>query len=77
MNCRINRKLDLTFKFRQQPVTVVPLQLEDIETDEILKVHQNKHQRVELISQPEVRKLYAVKRSGKHTKLGTQVKRKE
>lgn len=55
--------------FRQQALAVAPLQLKDVEADQILQVHQNHHQRVELISQPEVGKLHAVKRRSEHAKL--------
>lgn len=59
----------LTFKWGQQAFAVAPLQLKDVEADKILKVHQNNHQRVELISQPEVCKLHSVKWRCEHTKL--------
>lgn len=59
----------LTLNCGQQALAVAPLQLKDVETNEILQVHQNKYQRVELISQPEVCKLHPVKWCSEHTKL--------
>ena len=63
----------------QQALAVAPLQLKDVVADEILQVHQNDHQRVELISQPEVCELHAVKRCCEDTELETDKrgKRKE
>lgn len=62
----------LTLKLGQQALAVGPLQLEDVEADEILQVHENKNQGVELIRQPEVRKLHSVKRRREHAKLPTE-----
>ena len=59
----------LTLDFGQKTIAVAPLQLKDVEADEILQVHQDKHQRVELICEPEVSELHAVKRSCEHPEL--------
>lgn len=59
----------LTFRNGQQASAVAPLQLKDVETDEILQVHQDKHQGVELIGQPEVGKLHSVERSRENPEL--------
>lgn len=55
--------------FGQKALAVAPLELKDVEADQVLQVHQNHHQGVELVSQPEVCKLYAVKRRSEHAKL--------
>ena len=59
----------LTFAAGQQALPVAPLQVENVEADEVLQVHQHDHQRVELVGQPEVCKLHAVERSGEHPEL--------
>lgn len=63
--------LTVTFKLGQQTLAVAPLQLKDIEADEILQVHQYNHQRVELISKPEICKLHPVKWCSEYAKLET------
>lgn len=65
------RDLTITFKLGQQTLAVAPLQLKDVEADEILQVHQNNHQRVELISKPEICKLHPVKWCSEYAKLET------
>lgn len=64
----------VTFKLGQKALAVAPLQLKDVEADQILQVHQDNHQRVELISQPEVRKLHPVERRREHAELETEEK---
>lgn len=63
--------LTITFKLGQQTLAVAPLQLKDVEADEILQVHQNNHQRVELISKPEICKFHPVKWCSEYAKLET------
>ncbi|TNN89274.1 hypothetical protein EYF80_000562 [Liparis tanakae] len=52
-------------------VAYVAVRLKDVVADEILQVHQNNHQRVELISQPEVCELHPVERCCDHAELET------
>lgn len=68
----VNSDQCVTFKLGQKALAVAPLQLKDVETDEILQVHQDNHQGVELIRQPEVCKLHPVERCGEHTELETE-----
>lgn len=48
---------------------IFPVQFEAVETDHVLQVHQDHHQRVQLVSQPEVRKTDTMKWSRYHSKL--------
>lgn len=61
----------------QQTLLAAPLQLEDVEADEILQVHEDEHQRVELISQPEVCELHPVERRREDTELEREERRRE
>lgn len=60
-----------------EPVVFGPVQLKAVETDHVLQVHQHHHQRVELVSQPEVCKANAVKRSRHHSKLRRKTSQEE
>lgn len=62
-------RLRVTFELGQETLAVAPLQLEDVEAGEILQVHQNNHQRVQLIRQPEVCKLHPVERRREDAEL--------
>lgn len=62
----------LTFELGQETLAAAPLQLKDVEAGEILQVHQNHHQRVQLIGEPEVRKLHPVERRREDAKLETE-----
>lgn len=46
-----------------------PVQFKTVETYHVLQIHQNHHQRVQLVSQPEVCEADTVKRSSHHSKL--------
>lgn len=59
----------VTFGFGQETLAVAPLQLKDVEADEILQVHQNHHQGVQLVGQPEVCKLHPVERRREDAEL--------
>lgn len=61
----------MTFELGQKTLAVAPLQLKDVEADEILQVHQNHHQGVQLISEPEVCKLHPVERCREDSELET------
>lgn len=61
----------LTFGLGQKTLAVAPLQLKDVEADEILQVHQHHHQGVQLISEPEVCKLHPVERRREDAELKT------
>lgn len=64
--------IQLTVEHGQEAFAVAPFELEAVEADEILQVHQYNHQRVELVGQPEVCKLHAVERRREHAELGRQ-----
>lgn len=65
----LQTQLCVTFGLGQETLAVAPLQLEDVEAGEILQVHQNNHQRVQLICQPEVCKLHPVERRREDAEL--------
>lgn len=65
----LQAQLRVTFDVGQETLAVAPLQLEDVEAGEILQVHQNNHQRVQLIRQPEVCKLHPVERRREDAEL--------
>lgn len=53
----------------QKPITVRPLNLEAVEADHVLQVHEYYDQAVELISQPEICEAHLVEGSSEHSKL--------
>lgn len=55
-----------------ESVAFCPDQLRTVETDHILQIHQHHHQRVQLVSQPEVSKANMVERSSNHPELWSQ-----
>lgn len=67
LSCKLNKYI--TFELGQKTLAVAPLQLKDIKADKILQVHQNDHQRVQLIGEPEVCKLHPVERCREDAEL--------
>lgn len=55
-----------------ESVVFFPVQFKAVEADHVLQVHQNHHQRVELVSQPEVCEADSVERGRHHTELSRQ-----
>lgn len=60
-----------------EPVVFGPVQLEAVETDHVLQVHQHHHQGVQLVSQPEVCEANTVKRSRHHSELWRKTSQEE
>lgn len=61
--------LGLTLFIFEICVGLGPVQLHAVEADQVLQVHEDNSQRVELIGQPEISKAHSVERSGDHSEL--------